>query len=290
MSVQKQVASSQKIEPPFLLKVIRWLYPIVESISPGLATKWGIDLFLTPVPFPFSGDEKKAIAKAEQYNIEIKGKKVCVYSWGEGAVIIFSHGWSGRGTQCWKIMNELVRQGFKVVAFDAPAHGRSDGRKSNLLEFGEAIIYLLEKYKDVYALIGHSLGGVACLYSLTKEYKVEKLITISTPALASDIVDEFVNQINASKRLIKQLYLYVLNKFNVSLNDLSAAKLAESIPHIPVLLIHDKNDHEVKIKNLYTLKEKIEYASTFITEGLSHTRVLRNDAVIQRIVDFLISK
>jgi alpha-beta hydrolase superfamily lysophospholipase len=42
--------------------------------------------------------------------------------------ILLVHGWSGRGTQLFKIADELLKQGYSTISFDAPAHGKSPGK------------------------------------------------------------------------------------------------------------------------------------------------------------------
>lgn len=51
------------------------------------------------------------------------------------------HGWSGRGTQMSKIAEALVEQGYRIISFDAPAHGKADGKISMMPLLKPFIIY-----------------------------------------------------------------------------------------------------------------------------------------------------
>ncbi|MGV9195387.1 alpha/beta hydrolase [Microbacterium sp. MC2] len=57
------------------------------------------------------------------------GAEVVTYEWGDGdRTVVLIHGWNGRASQFATLARELVAEGYRVVAFDAPAHGASSGR------------------------------------------------------------------------------------------------------------------------------------------------------------------
>ena len=66
--------------------------------------------------------------------------------------------------------------------------------------------------------------------------------------------------------------------------------LAEQLPPFNLLLIHDKNDKEVSIDQAETLKALIPGAEIMVTSLLGHTRILRNEAVIDKSLSFIIEK
>jgi hypothetical protein len=41
----------------------------------------------------------------------------------------------GRGTQLFKIADELLKQGYSTIGFDAPAHGKSPGKTTIMVDF-----------------------------------------------------------------------------------------------------------------------------------------------------------
>jgi alpha-beta hydrolase superfamily lysophospholipase len=41
----------------------------------------------------------------------------------------------GRGTQLFKIADELLKQGYSTISFDAPAHGKSPGKTTIMVDF-----------------------------------------------------------------------------------------------------------------------------------------------------------
>ncbi len=82
-------------------------------------------------------------------------------SWGSGPTVVLVHGWGSRASRLGALAVALVEAGFRVVAFDAPAHGESTGRFASLPEFARALVDVAEAAGPIHGLVGHSLGGAA---------------------------------------------------------------------------------------------------------------------------------
>lgn len=88
--------------------------------------------------------------------------------------VLLVHGWSGRGTQLFKIADELLDNGYSVVSFDAPAHGKSKGNTTIMSEFIASILEIEKQYGPFEFAIGHSLGGMSVLNAIKDGLKVKK--------------------------------------------------------------------------------------------------------------------
>ena len=65
-----------------------------------------------------------------------RGVDVVVYEWGAGDdVVVLAHGWDGRASQFAVLVRDLIAEGYRVVAFDAPAHGDTIARGSYLIDW-----------------------------------------------------------------------------------------------------------------------------------------------------------
>lgn len=60
----------------------------------------------------------------------------------------------------------LLSASYRVVAYDQPAHGESDGKMTNLLEIAPTIDIIKEKERDFDAIIAHSFGTLITSYAL----------------------------------------------------------------------------------------------------------------------------
>jgi len=186
---------------PIGLIFIRWAFKNLEKTLPWLANRWAVKLFFTPIHFPEPEAEKKMAISGSGFTLKQNGKNIRGYYWGQGPVVVLLHGWSGRGLQFFKFVSTLVDNGYRAVTFDGPAHGKSDGKTTDLLEFGETIAMVAKRFGDIHSLVAHSFGGVAALYTIREGLAVNNLVMISSPTIADDIVREFLNKINGSPKV-----------------------------------------------------------------------------------------
>ncbi len=77
--------------------------------------------------------------------------------------MLLVHGWEGRGSQLGAFVEPLVRAGLSVVAFDAPGHGDSPGRRLYLTDMADAIIDVERAVGPLHAIVAHSFGAAAVL-------------------------------------------------------------------------------------------------------------------------------
>lgn len=278
----------KKDKTPLMLRVVSWLFPKVEKIAPWLAKRWFVSIFFTPIRYKIPPPEIELINQASKYYLEYEGKKIQVYEWGEGIPILMAHGWMGRGSQFRQFIPEFNRAGFKVVAFDATGHGNSEGGKSHIMEFASIIESLVSKY-DFKMVVGHSIGGVASLHAILNTNFTNKLVMISSPTVASKIVEEFLRRLNASEVVTDYLYQYIKTKFGKTFEEYSASYIVKDLKNVELLLIHDQDDIEVTIDNAQVICEKYPQARLITTHGLGHTRILKDENVIKACLAFATS-
>jgi pimeloyl-ACP methyl ester carboxylesterase len=70
------------------------------------------------------------------------------------------------------------------------------------------------------------------------------------------------------------------------MDDFSAYKAAQKI-EIPVLVIHDKDDPEVPVKAGIHIHQQLKNGTLYLTEGLGHRKILGNQNVIKKILEFI---
>ncbi|MEK6780062.1 MAG: alpha/beta hydrolase [Bacteroidota bacterium] len=202
--------------------------------------------------------------------------------------MLLVHGWAGRAGQFRKFIPKLLENNFRAVAFDGPAHGSSEGRQTNIQEFEAALHKIFEKVGIPIAAIAHSFGGVASIYSIRNGLPLTKLINIASPTIGEEIINGFLKVIHASPATGKAFKAYILKTFHISFDELSALNLITFLPHeLKLMLVHDEEDKEVAIKHPLELQKAYLTAILFKTSGLGHSRILRDEAVIQKCVEFI---
>lgn len=262
---------------------------ILTTISPFLASRFAAKLFLTPFSYKLPRREREMDEKSRQTKFVLPHyqREIVVYEYGTSPKkLLLAHGWSGRGTQLAVMAEELLKAGYSVVSFDAPAHGKAPGKMSMMPHFIEAIEVLEKQYGPFEAVIGHSLGGMAALKAVSDGLPVKKLVIIGTANSVTRITRDFARNMKMNDKVAAKMKSYFDKKFGVDMDSLSGAVSAEGV-EIPTLVIHDEDDVDVRIKSAYEIHEKLKNSEIFTTKGLGHRRILGNPEVINKIIDFL---
>jgi pimeloyl-ACP methyl ester carboxylesterase len=282
------VSTKKKDKTPALLKFIRWLFPKLERFAPSLAHQYFIKIFFTPLRYPIPDKEKAMIATSERFEVTVENKRVQCYRWGKGPIVLLVHGWAGRTSQFRKFVPQLVLEGFTVIGFDAPAHGNSEGRKTNINEFETAIKKIYEQVGQPEAIICHSFGGGAVMYSAVNGLPVKKLIMIASPSVGDEIIATYLRAINGSWSTGNFFKNYILKRYGKPFEQFTSQYFSQHLKQeIELLLVYDEDDKEVKPLHAYEIKKNYPKAELMITKGLGHTRILKDDAVISNCVTFM---
>ncbi len=280
--------SSRKDKTPLPLKIVRWLYPKVESVLPILAHRYFLKIFFSPLRYGVPEKEKKAETFAEKFSIEIAGKTIQCYTWGKGIPVLLVHGWGGRATQFRRFIKPLTALGYQVVGFDGPAHGNSSGNRTSIIEFEETIKAIYKRVGDPKAIIAHSFGGGAVLFAAMNGLKINKLINIASPTIGDEIILTYLNAINGSMATKDFFKKYMLKEYGKPFDEFTALHFIRHLPApINLLLIHDQNDKEVSLAHTEALVKVYPAARLLKTKGLGHTRILKDNGVIQQCVTFI---
>ena len=283
---KKKQKQAQVIEIP---KAILLTAKFLQAVSPSLTTKFAAKLFTTPIRHKLPKRELHMERESVQKSIlvpEIQ-KEIVVYEYGKSdKKVLLVHGWSGRGTQLVKIADELLKMGYMTISFDAPAHGKSKGNSSIMIEFIASILEIEKQYGPFEFAIGHSLGGMSVLNAIKQNLQVKKAVIIGSGDIIQDIIDDFICKLQLKPEYGIKLRNHFEAKFGGKMDDYSAYKAAEKT-EIPVLVIHDKDDDDVSVKAAYNIQKHLKQSEIMITEGLGHRKILGDETVIQKIREFI---
>jgi pimeloyl-ACP methyl ester carboxylesterase len=277
------------------LKIPRFILltsKLISLISPKLITLFAAKLFTTPIKYKVPKRELEMNHKSTQKLIVIPAikKQIMVYNYGESEKkILLVHGWSGRGTQLFKIADEFLKVGYSTISFDAPAHGKSPGKTTIMVDFIAAILEIDKQFGPFEAVIGHSLGGMSILNAIKKGFKVNKAVVIGSGDIVQDIMDDFVAKLKLNPSISTRLRLHFERKYKEEMNTYSAFLAAKEIS-IPVLVIHDNNDLEVPVTAGINIHRHLKNGELLLTDGLGHRKILGNSKVIEKTVQFIQNK
>ncbi|GIV36717.1 MAG: alpha/beta hydrolase [Cyclobacteriaceae bacterium] len=278
-----------KDKSPLLLKIVRRIYPLLERYCFPLAIRFFTLVFFVPLNYRPTAKEKKAIRFAVKFTIKVAGKTIQCYRWGSSSKkVIVMHGWAGRATQFRRFIKPLLKAGYEVIGADGPAHGLSGGWRTSIVEFEEMLKVLWNTTGVPEAVIAHSFGGAAVLYAAKNGLPVKKLINIASPVIADEIINTYLRAVGGSDKTKAPFKQYVKKKYGMPFEKYTVEGFIRELKQpINLLLVHDENDTDVSLQHPLALKQMYPATLLYITRGLGHTRILKNDTVIQTIVRFI---
>lgn len=226
----------------------------------------------------------------EEFFLPVEDKTIRGYSWGDSSkpYVLLVHGWAGRATQFRKFIHPLNDRGYRVVGPDGPAHGRSDGMKTSILEFEMMFTAVFTKFGQPAAIITHSFGGAAVLYAAMHGLPVDKLINIASPCIADEILKTYLRAINGSWSSAERFKRFVIRRTGKPFEEFTALHAVKNLPMpIRLLIVSDEEDKDVIFRHAEELLKAYPSAQLMKTTGLGHTRILKDEQVIARTLEFI---
>jgi len=278
------------VQALLLPKSILYTAKILNVFSPLLASRFAARVFLTPFAYPLPAREEEMFiqSKKEYKQVTSINRKVMVYQYGTSdKKILLVHGWSGTGTQLSKIAKKLLEHGYSTISFDAPAHGKSPGKRTMMPHFIASIKYLEQEYGPFEAAIGHSLGGMSLLRAIKEGVQPKKLVIIGTGNSVTKITQNFANNLQLTPKVAKLLKRYFDNRYGEDMDNYSGAVSAKEV-YIPTLVIHDKQDIDVHYTAAQEIHSNLKNGKLLLTDKLGHRKILGNENVIKSILEFIV--
>lgn len=267
----------------------------LERLSPALAARAALPLFLrVGPPMPMRELDAAVMDQARRWTAPVRGIRGAggsaeIYEWGTGSdVVVLVHGWQGRASQFAPLVRELRSEGFRVVAFDAPAHGEAEGRRTYIVDWMDAVRAIQARHGALHAIVGHSFGGLATLMAVAEGVQVRRVVTVSAPADADAVFRGFRAQLgfgDETDRLLRARFAREVFDEPDPIGRISA--LAHPLPSEPRLLVaHDPADRRMPYREALRLRGGIPGAEG-IDIPAGHSAILRSDAFLDAATDFI---
>jgi pimeloyl-ACP methyl ester carboxylesterase len=258
---------------------------LFPELAAGLAER----LFLTP---PRPRDAAAAaldLIDARSSILRHKGRHIAMWRWGasDAPAVLLAHGWGGNAAQMRGFVFPLLEAGFRVVAYDQPAHGVSEGRLTGLPDFADVLAEVAWHHGGLHAVIGHSLGAMAAaLAEAQGRTQPRKVVLISPPSDLMGYSRRFARWHWMPEPVRDAMQAAIEERYGLPWSELELARLAPRLA-AQALVIHDRGDRMVPWKQGEQLARHWQGARLLSTEGLGHRRILVDDAVARAAVDFV---
>ncbi len=269
--------------------MMKKLVKIASTIMPGVMAKIAYRQLTNPQTKKIRPNEAKKLDEAKQEDFSFQNFNIKLYIWGNGPKkVLMVHGWEGHAGNFSDIITELVNVGYTVYGFDAPSHGKSSSGQTNLFDFSELVAVLIKKF-SVNKVISHSFGGVATTYGLftNKHLKLSKYVSLTTPDRLQERVDSVSIELGITQKVVHRIITLFESETGLSYNDLNVSTFASETNVDEALIIHDKNDRVIPLKQSKNVHESWPNSRLLVVEGTGHFRILRTKFVAEHIINFL---
>lgn len=279
-----------KLSQRLALNYIRTKFKLLSTISKKKAARKAFELFCTP-----QTRNRKKLPKifeaAETLHFELDA--VIIRGWrfnhqAERKAMII-HGFESSGINFDRYIKPLVKKGYEVLVFDAPAHGKSGGKKINAPLYKQTIQEIYKRFGPVKSFMAHSFGGLAVSLALEEiSHTADYRLALIAPATeTSTAIDTFFRFLQLDPAIRPEFEKIIIKAGGVSSGWYSIKRAMKHI-RAKVLWFHDEDDEVTPLSDVLKVKaENYPNIEFVITKGLGHRRIYRDNKVSKSIVEFL---
>ncbi|HEV8567540.1 MAG TPA: alpha/beta fold hydrolase [Actinoplanes sp.] len=270
---------------------MRAAFRVLNRAAPALAARWAERIWFT-LPRSPAPPEAVPAPGGHRFTVDVKGRRLVGEVWGTGSAVYLMHGWGGNAGQLAAFVAPLVDRGHRVVAFDAPSHGRSDPgaygpRSSSIPEFATALTAVVAAHGPAHAVIAHSMGGTAAAVALCDGLRADRVALLAPMASPVAYARQLADYLGFGEPTYRRLIVRVERRVRAPMHHFDVPELGRAVAMPPTLVVHDRDDAFTPVTDGAAIAAAWPSARMRVTAGLGHQRLLRDPKVVSEVVDFV---
>lgn len=221
--------------------------------------------------------------KSTMYYIDFN---IQIYQWkGPKETILLVHGWESNSSRWRNKIEKLQKEGYNIIAIDAPAHGGSGSDSFDAILYSEFINVVSQKFKPT-IFLGHSVGAMSIIFFLHKKNysDANKIVLLGAPSTFAAIIERYKKIMGFSNKIDKGIDRYIKLIFGHPPSYYSTANFIKNID-CRGLIFHDKRDPVIPYDDALEIDLQFKNAKLISTEGLGHS--LKGKYIYDEIIKFL---
>ncbi|HEX9839616.1 MAG TPA: alpha/beta fold hydrolase [Anaerolineales bacterium] len=245
--------------------------------------------FFGPSKYEVKSTDQAILARGNNTRIPFEGGELAVTTWGDGPAVLLMHGWGGARAQMTGFVDPLLAAGYRVVAYDQPAHGHSDGEGTNLLEIAPTMDLIALHDGSFHAIIAHSFGTLITSYALVNRNfpPPARLVYFGSFNRLMDSLPRFHALAQLPDEIIEGLRAMIYKNFGQEVLESITNEILTPQISIPALMFHDTMDNVTPIEDSRAVARAWKWAQLIETEGLGHRGALQSRTIHEQVVRFL---
>jgi pimeloyl-ACP methyl ester carboxylesterase len=212
------------------------------------------------------------------------------FLWGEdGPVALLVHGWGTDSSSMHALIPSLRALGYRVAAFDAPAHGASPGSQATMTQFTRSVGAVLDTLGDVRVIVAHSLGSIAAVGAAAERpaMPIDCIALVAPTCTLTGVLERWSRgDLRLRRPTVERIYAELHRRNGVPVSHWDVVGLGRDL-RVPVLAIHDPGDDVVPFSEAEAIAEGLGGVRLERAPGHGHIRILMAPAVREMIADFV---
>jgi pimeloyl-ACP methyl ester carboxylesterase len=279
-----------KLKQKIAVGYVKLKFRMLSLLSAKKTAEEALNLFRTPQR-RVKKQPSAIFDHAEKLEFVLENISIHGYRWNKsaGKRVLIIHGFESSIVNFEQYIRPLEKKSYEVLAFDAPAHGRSGGTMISAPLFAKMITTIYETYGPIQSFIAHSFGGLALSLALENiDHDANYKVVLVAPATETKTaIDQFFNLLQLKNAVRKEFDKLIADLGGYPAEWYSVNRAVKNI-NAQILWLHDEDDLQTPIDDALKVKEENLPNITFIiTKGLGHRRIYRDHKVMQQILDFL---
>ena len=276
------------------LQYLRTKFKTISKLAPAIAGRMAFELFCTPYPKYKKRKAPAIFHHATKRTVVLTDQtKIHGFEWlpskPNDQTVLIAHGYASYAYKFEHYIAPLLKMGYRVLAFDAPAHGQSEGKHIHVVVYQEAIQKIMEQAGPIHHFIGHSLGALTLSMIAEKidQAEARKFVLIAPATKTTTTFANFFKMMHLNE-VTKAAFLQDVSNRTSHTVDHFAADRALTNYKGPILWVHDKKDMVCPYEDIINFKENAPSNIKFlITNGLGHNKVYKTAEIMDQIMTFL---
>lgn len=269
---------------------IRAKLNMISVLSTKRAARKAFELFCTPLrksrktPPPI-------FERGEKLSFSLGGITIRGHRWNhpQPHKVLIVHGFESTSKNFDRYITPLTRKGYEVLAFDAPAHGNSDGKQITLPLYIRTLQEIQRLYGPIQSFMAHSFGGLALTHFMeTIPHDAHTRVALIAPATeTTSAIDSFFRFLDLRPEVRKDFDQLIFDLSGKWPSHFSIRRAMQQV-QAQVLWFHDEQDELTPLADALKVRDDGHAGLSFVvTQGLGHRGIYRDNKVVKQVINFL---
>lgn len=270
------------------------MFRALSILAPSLAANLAFSLF-QKTRNKIRTKEESFLNSARHFQVTGKNESIDCYELGnpKGKLVLLVHGWNSNAGSMAAVADKLSSLGYRVVAFNLPAHGTSKLKKANLIDCSHAMLNVLGFLNptEKFSIVTHSFGSAVATFTLSKvSYPLDKIMFLTTPNRLIDIFEQFRTMIGLGNEAFKIFLQSAETLLGEHPDEVNINEKMKQVTYNEFILLHDLFDRIIPHSNSLKVHNSNPGSRLITTVGVGHYKMLWDEKVLDQVEDLFLAE